>query len=54
MQLELELLCDFEEHCAHAVGKVLAPNTIGIADERPVRAVILQYELEDVDHEQRH
>lgn len=76
MQLELELLCDFEELCANAVGKVLSPNTIEVDDDgrhghvahvlpegvppletldgRPVRAVILQYELEDVEHEQRH
>jgi hypothetical protein len=76
MQLELELLCDFEELCANAVGKVLSPNTIEVDDDgrhghvayvlaegsppletldgRHIRAVILQYELEDVDHEQRH
>lgn len=33
MQLELELLCDFEELCANAVGKVLSPNTIEVDDD---------------------
>ena len=76
MQLELELLCDFEELCANSIGEVLSPNTIEVDDDgrhgcvayvlaeggppletldgRHIRAVILQYELEDVDHEQRH